>query len=402
MNEADGNGKKRAWRVNVIGLEELTAQSASPVKKPRIQYNKGLKTDEALSMVMSGSKRRGLNKPEHSFSDTIVTHRIASHYPTATVAMEADIGMLTNRLHFVTRPSCIINLSSSCSGSKISPLLTEPSWTTTKENADFGLAPVKKVKQKPIYPNTTSKTKHPLRFGYTLSNFIATIVVAIAAIAAHTSLSGTGQAKKDSICVSGGGFSGFWFTLGRLDSLLDPSTKNYYCYSAGCLGVVAALSNYSMEDMWGMAHGVQNRWKSGEIGRYEVVRYFVDDLLYGNLRTDKNISSPLLDSKILARLNILTTVKDGWFGVKTSSGTPMDIQSLHTMLVQTAWIPFATGDDLWHDGHMDGAFSIPYHPSCEHNLGLTLDLDLIANVVNVNLGRTKVEKLWKKGLAYGL
>jgi hypothetical protein len=72
------------------------------------------------------------------------------------------------------------------------------------------------------------------------------------------------------------------------------------------------------------------------------------------------------------------------------------------MLVQTTWIPFAVGDDLWHLEHMDGAFSIPYHPRCEHHVGLAPDLDLLANVINVNLGRAKVEKFWNNGLLYGL
>lgn len=158
--------------------------------------------------------------------------------------------------------------------------------------------------------------------------------------------------------------------------------------------MVAVWSNYSMEDMWDLAYSVQNRWKSGEISRYQVVASFVDDLLYG----------AILDPKDLERLNILTTVKDGWFGVQTCIRTPTDAESLRTMLIQTAWIPFAVGDDLWHNNeHMDGAFSMAHHPICEHNLGLALlDWDLMANVLNVNLGRNKVEQFWNQGLARGL
>ena len=110
----------------------------------------------------------------------------------------------------------------------------------------------------------------------------------------------------------------------------------------------------------------------------------------------------MADPALLSRLNIMTAVPGGWLGVKTSVRTPSSIEALRTMLVQTTWIPFAIGSDMWHHEHMDGAFSVHQHPSCEHHLGLAFDLDLMANIVNVNLGRSKVEKFWKKGLAYGL
>jgi hypothetical protein len=74
-------------------------------------------------------------------------------------------------------------------------------------------------------------------------------------------------------------------------------------------------------------------------------------------------------------------------------------------LIQTAFIPLATGNDLWLHDHMDGAFSIPHHPACEHYVGLSVGwdlLDLLWNVVNVNLSRDKVEKFWNMGLEYGL
>jgi hypothetical protein len=207
--------------------------------------------------------------------------------------------------------------------------------------------------------------------------------------------------EPDSVCVSGGGFSGFWYTLGRLESIPDPSSKQYYCYSAGCLGVVASLSNYTMEQMWDMAHNVQMKWKRGEISRYQVVEAFLDDLLY-QPTLPGNRSLPILDTESLALLNIITTVKNGWFGLTTSVRTPSSVEILRTMLIQTSWIPFAIGDDLWHLEHMDGAFTLPHHPSCAHHVGLSLNWDLYLNVINVNLGRHKVEAFWNQGLERGL
>lgn len=252
------------------------------------------------------------------------------------------------------------------------------------------------------WPTTPSAYQSRIGDTRTFKSWFA-IAIALTVLCYRAMLPGSGLIENGSICVSGGGFSGFWFTLGRLYSVRDLSSKHYYCYSAGCLGVVAVLSEYSMEEMWDMAHGVQNRWKSGEISRYEVVPSFVDNLLdYSVKPVDGNHSASLLEPDDFARLNILTTVADGWFGVKTSIRTPTSLENLRTMLIQSAWIPFAVGDDLWHDEHMDGAFSIQYHPSCEHHLGLAFDMDLMANVINVNLGWTKAEKLWNKGLAYGL
>jgi hypothetical protein len=203
---------------------------------------------------------------------------------------------------------------------------------------------------------------------------------------------------KDSVYVPGGGFSGFWFTLGRLRSIPDPDTKNFYCYSAGCLGVVATLSNYTMEEMYGIAYDVQNRWKQGDVGHFNVVETFLDDLLFG----DRSNSSIFVNEDTLSRLNIITTVKGNWFGLNAVVRKPESLEHLHEMLLQTTWIPYATGGDLWLEDHMDGAFTVAQHPKCEHSVGISSDLDLVANIVNVNLGRDKVEKFYNAGLALGL
>jgi hypothetical protein len=218
----------------------------------------------------------------------------------------------------------------------------------------------------------------------------------------------------NSIYVTGGGFSGFWFTLGRLQGvLLDHSEpKELYCYSSGCLALVAALSRYTMEEMWNIAYNVQTQWKQGQISRYDVVATFVDDLLYGPDRSftssTKNLTVSLESPSLrlrpldLSSLKVITTVNDGWFGAKTSIRSAETVSELRAMLIQTTWIPFAIGNGLWYSGHMDGAFTTPFHPVTELAVGLELDWDLYANVLNVNLGRDKVEKFWKKGTVMGL
>lgn len=204
----------------------------------------------------------------------------------------------------------------------------------------------------------------------------------------------------------GAGFSGFWFTLGRLQSIPDLSERSFYCFSAGCIGVVAALGNHSMEEIYEKAYDAQTKWKGGHISRHDIVEYFLNDLLYGNPLANAS-SPPQIDASVLHKVNIITTARVGAFGLKTEIRTPTNLEELHEMLLQTTWIPFAVGSQLWHYGadgvaHMDGAFLAFTHPRCGTNLGLANDLDLILNILNVNLGRDKVEKLWNAGLSHGL
>ena len=223
----------------------------------------------------------------------------------------------------------------------------------------------------------------------------------------------------DSVYVPGAGFSGCWFTLGRLKSIPNPASKSYYCYSAGCLGVVATLSDRSMEEMSDLAFGVQRMWKDGEVDRYDVVTKFVDGLLftgdgvstYGGGNSTTPIASSRLpimhDTRLLSKINIITTAKEV-MGVKSVIRTPGSIEELRDMLIHTTWIPFATGNGLWTqdgrtgDHHMDGAFSATTHPRCTHHLGLPFMMDLFLNILNVNLGIDKVEKYWNAGITMGL
>lgn len=219
----------------------------------------------------------------------------------------------------------------------------------------------------------------------------------------------------DSVYVPGAGFSGYWFTLGRLKSIPDPSSKSYYCYSAGCLGVVATLAGKSMHEMSDLAFGVQRRWKEGHLDRYDVVPHFVDGLLFDTAIIEgqerdimRNATAPVMsDANLLSKLNVITTIKD-MVGVRSVIRTPRSIGELREMLIHTTWIPWATGDGLWTkdaltgDHHMDGAFSATTHPRCTHHLGLPFMLDLFLNILNVNLGRDKVEKYWNAGIMLGL
>ncbi len=117
-----------------------------------------------------------------------------------------------------------------------------------------------------------------------------------------------GVRGNDTICCPGAGFSGFWFSLGRLHALLDSESRRmndidfvnirdhdninskmndisiqdsvkFECFSAGCLGVVASLMNLPIETVLDLALEAQTLWNEGIIGRFDVVEHFVDGLI---------------------------------------------------------------------------------------------------------------------------
>jgi len=143
--------------------------------------------------------------------------------------------------------------------------------------------------------------------------------------------------SRDTIYVPGAGFSGFWFTLGRLQSIEQPDKKDYYCFSAGCLGVVASLRNFTVDETLNIALNIQERWKTGQIERHDVVGEFVDTLVNTTLSTMSNLLS-VEESKVLERMHIITTVKDKWFGMNTHIRSPRTNDELREMLLQTTWM----------------------------------------------------------------
>jgi hypothetical protein len=201
--------------------------------------------------------------------------------------------------------------------------------------------------------------------------------------------------NDDCIYVTGGGFSGFWFSMGRLRSIPNPRERNFVCYSAGCLASVASLSNSSMEELYDIASTTREQLLSGERHRYDIVEFFVDGLLEG---ADSEVLTDSLD-----RLHILTSVTDPQSTLPMARmQTPSDLRHLKTLLLQTTWIPQAIGSHFAHHGHLDGFFSAFQHPKCNDVIGLAWDFELRVNALNPNIRSGAVAKFWNMGLEYGL
>jgi hypothetical protein len=196
--------------------------------------------------------------------------------------------------------------------------------------------------------------------------------------------------EKDCVYVNGGGFSGFWFMLGQLYKLREEEQpENYLCYSSGCLGAVSVLANRSFEELFDSALSIQSNWKSGSLSRFDALETFVDDLLGHN---------STLDVSAFSKVKILTSVPtiSGW---ELHVDSPVDMAHLRTLLIQTSWIPFVSGNNLWHStGHMDGGFSRLQHPTCRLHISLPWDWNLLANAFNINMRKEEGERYWNLGL----
>lgn len=208
--------------------------------------------------------------------------------------------------------------------------------------------------------------------------------------------------SASSVCnvyVPGAGFSGFFFMLGRLQTLPSSSQNNYYCFSAGCLGVVATLiSNYTVEEVTDIAFQVQKQWSNGELTRYDLTDAFVNKLLPPH--HDESISS----SELLSKVNIITTVSSSASVLSQHVRTATTVRELREMLVQTTWIPFLTGWGLSKNGHYDGAFA-QYLGGYQSTYDVSLDLplmwaDLMLNQMNPKLSINQTQKYYYAGASY--
>lgn len=201
-------------------------------------------------------------------------------------------------------------------------------------------------------------------------------------------------AGNNSVYIQGAGFSGFWFQLGVLQGIRNLHEHHYYCYSSGCLSILMALTNTSIDDALSSTFGVQHAWQSGNISRYEIVNRFVDDIL----SVDDNVLSEAVD-----RMNILvTTAKEGLTIGKAKS--PLELRDL---LIKTTYIPYITGWGAWLNDefggmHLDGGFSRALHPRCEYTVDIPVtNLNIGINTFNPGLDRESVHKFWLQGKAHG-
>jgi hypothetical protein len=260
------------------------------------------------------------------------------------------------------------------------------------------------------------------------------------------------------VYIPGAGFSGYFYTLGRLHSheeSSNPRPREYYCFSAGCLALVSSLFKVPIDSVIELAHSSRNRWVTGEISRYGVVEHFIDGLFSStgeqNNCSTKSVQNATVDGDMLVdvdmearpnhsgnarcilpehdrnmqeslqRIHVITSTWGKRHAVTIQE--PSGVNHLKELLIQTTWIPFVTGssfgkrDDRNGAYHNDGAFAgllgnlIPqsihemglflphqYH----HSLLLPWRFDLLSNNLNMRMSHDKAVHFWEEGLRRGL
>lgn len=132
-------------------------------------------------------------------------------------------------------------------------------------------------------------------------------------------------AGPSSVYVPGGGFSGFWFHLGYLQSIPNIHDYDFYCFSSGCLGVLAALMNMTLDETAQTAFHAQSLWRAGNVSRFELVDHFFDQLVP---EEEDRIQHILPNIKVL-----ITTQRDGH-----QVGQAKDPAELKDFMIKTTWM----------------------------------------------------------------
>jgi hypothetical protein len=292
-----------------------------------------------------------------------------------------------------------------------------------------------------------------------VSNFLSMFLepLSTSVVSVGISMSKT-EGDTIDVYIPGAGFSGFFYTLGRLQALHQSSYHNsssfqYYCFSAGCLALLTSLLQLPVDSAVKLAHSSRNRWILGEISRYDVVKHFVDGLLDVE---DVDVDAPIttegmwnetIDEQdvecrdfqcnsteggrilenaqyttkrndidvrgFLPRINVITSTWDAQHFISQRIQQPSSVEHLKELMIQTTWIPFVTGSSFWkREGdnfHNDGAFAglfkhehFFYPSQYHHSLLLPWSFDLLSNGLNILLGHDRAVHYWEEGYSRGV
>lgn len=173
-----------------------------------------------------------------------------------------------------------------------------------------------------------------------------------------------------------------------------------------------AAMNVSIDDAAAIAYGVQHAWLAGNMSRFDIVDYFLMDML----GEEDSYEEQRLEN-FLPRLKILVTSK----GKGVEIVQPATRSDLQYALRQTTWIPFVTGDGVMRPSenynstgsrsvesctvtnddadefYIDGGFSRVLHPVCEFDLRVPNTWVNMLYTLHPGLSREQVHLLWESG-----
>jgi hypothetical protein len=209
------------------------------------------------------------------------------------------------------------------------------------------------------------------------------------AFGVHNRQHGNWINSHDPLLSTGSGFSGFWYHLGLFQGLdQELGSYNYYCYSSGCLSLVLAFLNTTIDETVDVCYEIEDGWMQGKLSRFNMVRHLLDRLV-----TASDVDRIL---QMLGRLNIIVTT--------TSQGVeivqPSNREELIDLLIKTTWIPVVTGKGVLQQAgerYLDGGFSRVLHPPCNHTVWVPTTWTTFVHSLNPGLGREAVQELWEMG-----
>jgi hypothetical protein len=189
----------------------------------------------------------------------------------------------------------------------------------------------------------------------------------------------------------GSGFAGFWYHLGFFTSQeANFDRYDYYCYSSGCLSLVIAHLNTSVDSAYDACQEIQIGWLNGTLSRYDLVNHFLEKLV-----PESKIDGAGWQA-FLSRLNILVTTAGRGAEVLKAR----DRDDLVDLLVKTTWIPLVTGNGiLQKDGehYLDGGFSRVLHPPCHQKVQVPNTFATAVYTLHPGLDREAAFDLWHLG-----
>lgn len=199
----------------------------------------------------------------------------------------------------------------------------------------------------------------------------------------------------------------------RVSVLLTPLDWIVY------LGILPVFLNHSLEHVYDAALASQNAWKRGHRSRFEIVDYFLEELLppvperdcaENKTRThwaQNEQSSCADDLDFLPRIKILVTTPwddDGYAVLE-----PKSRSELIEYIKKTTWVPYLTGEGIRMTEHdesnqqrvyLDGGFSRTLHPKCDAEWHLPIMWETLVHTFSPGLTRDQVQSLWEGGKNY--
>ena len=164
--------------------------------------------------------------------------------------------------------------------------------------------------------------------------------------------------NDDCLLIHGTGYIGFWYNYNRLlnnNSYLKEDV--IYCYSSGCLSILATLNNYTFDESLQISLDIQQQYKNRLLDYHQVRDKFI--LLLVNSITKNTYISNL---KIIIFKNMNTC----------SFYTPRNKEEWYDYLIKTTNIPYLTSKSSSLK-FLDGGFCLFFLPKCKNHLSVPIN-----------------------------